>query len=233
MNYQGKLLVGGNFTTAGGVLTGHLAQWDGTNWGTFNGTIVNGAVYAMTLFNGKPVIGGEFTLINGNLARKVAIYDNGQWVDMSAGIDTSVGGVSALAVHNGELYAGGYFATTSGQPHAIAKWNGFSWVDLGSAGNPDSVSVIGSMGGDLYIGGDFLRAANSYSPYLSKHACACYVNCDNSTGSPILTGNDFTCFLNNYVLGTSYANCDGSTVQPVLTANDFTCFLTKFANGCN
>jgi hypothetical protein len=29
-----------------------------------------------------------------------------------------------------------------------------------------------------------------------------------------------------------YANCDGSTVSPVLTANDFQCFLNKFATGC-
>jgi trimeric autotransporter adhesin len=233
MNFQGKLLVGGYFTTAGGVLTGHLAQWDGTTWSTFNGTIVNDHVQAMTVFNGKLVIGGDFTLINGQQIRKVAMYDGSQWVDMSAGMDTSVGSVTALAVHNGELYAGGYFATTGAQPRAIAKWNGFSWVDLGTGENPSSVNVIGSMGGDLYIGGDFLRAGSAYTPYLSKHACACYVNCDNSTGSPVLTANDFTCFLNNYVLGTSYANCDGSTGNPALTANDFSCFVTRYASGCN
>jgi hypothetical protein len=30
-----------------------------------------------------------------------------------------------------------------------------------------------------------------------------------------------------------YANCDGSTVPPILTANDFQCFLIKYAQGCN
>ena len=29
-----------------------------------------------------------------------------------------------------------------------------------------------------------------------------------------------------------YANCDGSTAAPVLTANDFQCFLNAFAAGC-
>jgi hypothetical protein len=62
---------------------------------------------------------------------------------------------------------------------------------------------------------------------------ACYANCDCSTGSPALSANDFTCFLNRFVEGDAYANCDGSSVQPVLTANDFVCFLTTYAAGCS
>jgi hypothetical protein len=60
----------------------------------------------------------------------------------------------------------------------------------------------------------------------------CYANCDGSTGSPLLTANDFQCFLNKYAAGDTYANCDGSTGTPLLTANDFQCFLNKFAAGC-
>ncbi len=29
-----------------------------------------------------------------------------------------------------------------------------------------------------------------------------------------------------------YANCDGSTIPPILTPNDFQCFLNAFAAGC-
>jgi hypothetical protein len=61
----------------------------------------------------------------------------------------------------------------------------------------------------------------------------CYANCDGSTGSPLLTANDFQCFLNKFAAGASYANCDGSTGTPALTANDFQCFLNKFAAGCS
>ncbi|MBX3376317.1 MAG: hypothetical protein KF678_04865 [Phycisphaeraceae bacterium] len=61
----------------------------------------------------------------------------------------------------------------------------------------------------------------------------CYANCDQSTGSPLLTANDFQCFLNTYAAGASYANCDGSTGSPALTANDFQCFLNKYAAGCS
>ncbi|MBX3377782.1 MAG: hypothetical protein KF678_12355 [Phycisphaeraceae bacterium] len=64
-------------------------------------------------------------------------------------------------------------------------------------------------------------------------AAPCYANCDNSTGSPVLTANDFQCFLNKYASGDAYANCDQSTGSPLLTANDFQCFLNKYASGCN
>ena len=60
----------------------------------------------------------------------------------------------------------------------------------------------------------------------------CYPNCDASTSIPLLTANDFQCFLNAYASGLTYANCDGSTSNPLLTANDFQCFLNAYATGC-
>jgi agmatine/peptidylarginine deiminase len=59
---------------------------------------------------------------------------------------------------------------------------------------------------------------------------ACYANCDASSGAPLLTANDFACFLNAYAQGASYADCDG---VGGLTANDFQCFLNAYANGCS
>jgi hypothetical protein len=60
----------------------------------------------------------------------------------------------------------------------------------------------------------------------------CYANCDFSTSIPVLTANDFQCFINAFASGQPYANCDGSTAVPILTANDFQCFLNAFAVGC-
>ena len=61
----------------------------------------------------------------------------------------------------------------------------------------------------------------------------CYANCDGSTVTPILTANDFQCFLNKYAASAPTANCDNSTGVPSLTANDFQCFLNAFAAGCS
>ncbi|MFN0133369.1 MAG: GC-type dockerin domain-anchored protein [Phycisphaerales bacterium] len=60
----------------------------------------------------------------------------------------------------------------------------------------------------------------------------CFVNCDQSTASPMLNINDFQCFLNAFAIGDPYANCDESTSPPVLNVNDFSCFLNAFAAGC-
>jgi hypothetical protein len=61
----------------------------------------------------------------------------------------------------------------------------------------------------------------------------CRANCDGSTTTPVLTPNDFQCFLNAYAAGLSSANCDGSTTTPMLTPNDFQCFINQYAAGCS
>ncbi len=61
---------------------------------------------------------------------------------------------------------------------------------------------------------------------------ACYANCDGSVFAPLLTANDFQCFMNRFAAGDAYANCDSSTGTPLLTANDFQCFMNRFATGC-
>jgi len=68
---------------------------------------------------------------------------------------------------------------------------------------------------------------------IEGQGCVCYVNCDGSSTPPILTANDFQCFLNLFSQGDPGANCDGSSTPPVLTANDFQCFLNAFSQGCN
>ncbi len=68
---------------------------------------------------------------------------------------------------------------------------------------------------------------------IAGTANPCYPNCDASTALPLLTANDFQCFLDRFASNSPYANCDGSTVLPSLTANDFQCFLNKFAAGCS
>ena len=69
--------------------------------------------------------------------------------------------------------------------------------------------------------------------FIAPAPPSCYANCDASTATPVLTANDFQCFLDRFAAGESYANCDQSTGVPTLTANDFQCFLNAFAAGCS
>jgi hypothetical protein len=55
---NGDLVVGGEFTTAGGVAANNIAQWNGASWAPL-GSGVNGLVYALAaLPNGDLVAGG-------------------------------------------------------------------------------------------------------------------------------------------------------------------------------
>ncbi len=93
----------------------------------------------------------------------------------------------------------------------------------GTIGQPDAAA---SAGGPFQCNGGFWAA-------FGGTATACYPNCDNSSIPPILTANDFQCFLNAFAASNPYANCDGSSAVPLLTANDFQCFLINFAAGCS
>jgi hypothetical protein len=97
------------------------------------------------------------------------------------------------------------------------------YVLSGTAGQPDAGVLIS---GSYECQGGFWNTD-------SGTGTQCYANCDQSTGTPVLTANDFQCFLNRYAQADPYANCDGSTGTPSLTANDFQCFLNSYATGCS
>lgn len=71
-----------------------------------------------------------------------------QWAGMGAGPG---GKVRALCVHAGELYAGGDFTGL------VKKWNGSSWVAVGSltGATTPRVNALISFNGSLYAGGCF------------------------------------------------------------------------------
>ena len=62
--YNGNLIVGGKFTSAGGVSANHIASWDGASWSPL-GEGVNGKVNALIVYNGNLVVAGEFTSAGG------------------------------------------------------------------------------------------------------------------------------------------------------------------------
>lgn len=108
-------------------------------------------------------------------------------------------------------FAGGSLAAPP-QParfeRTASRLRGFAWGEN-----------VGWVNLDLAASGQFV-------------AFQCYANCDGSTGSPLLSPADFTCFLGQYRAGAAYANCDGSTAAPLLSPSDFTCFLARYRAGC-
>jgi hypothetical protein len=62
--YDGELIAGGYFTTAGGTPANYIARWDGTTWSPLasgmGGTTYR-SVVALTEYNDELIAGGNFT----------------------------------------------------------------------------------------------------------------------------------------------------------------------------
>ncbi len=143
---------------------------------------------------------------------------------------------------NGEFLIAGF---TDGQIH---RYNA-SGTDLGNLfAAPGVRGVIELQNGDILwtsstgihvknltttVDTIVLATNGAQFANLLTIAQACYANCDGSTSLPVLTANDFQCFLNAFAANDTYANCDASTTAPILTANDFQCFLNAYAAGCS
>ena len=84
------------------------------------------------------------------------------------------GGVYALEIYNGNLYAGGTFTAADGVPASrIAKWNGTNWDSVAGGvttrpGDPTPVvEALALYQGKLAVGGRFTLADGQPAQYIA------------------------------------------------------------------
>lgn len=125
-------------------------------------------------------------------------------------------------------------------------WDGQLWTQLVGAGNRNRVDHALAYDSRrrvvVHFGGrpDWI-ASNETWELDCQLGPICYANCDDSSVPPILSVDDFVCFIDRFAGAQAlphpqqvvhYANCDGSMTKPVLNVDDFTCFINAFAQGC-
>jgi hypothetical protein len=128
-------------------------------------------------------------------------------------------GVNALAVlPNGDLIAGGWFATAGGTTaNRIARWNGTSWSALGTGMN-SSVSALAVLpNGDLIAGGNFTTAggttANSIARWNGTAWSAMGTGMNSSVSAlAVLPDGDL-------IAGGSFTTADGTTANSIARWN--------------
>jgi len=161
--YDNKLIAGGYFTTAGGMSANYIASWDGSSWSPL-GSGMDYTVYALAVYDNKLIAGGGFTTAGGVSANFIASWDGSSWSPLGSGMGSYLYYplVSALAVYNSKLIAGGAFTTAGGvSANSIASWDGSSWSPLGSGmGGVDEpyVSALAVYDNKLIAGGGFSTA---------------------------------------------------------------------------
>lgn len=110
LEYEGDLLVAGNFREAGGVEVNGIARWDGATWSAL-GAGFNGTVYAMAVFQGELYAGGSFTLSGSTMIDHLAKWDGNSWVPVPFSLVSSSSSdfifVHTLEVINDQLYVAG------------------------------------------------------------------------------------------------------------------------------
>ena len=117
MQSNGKVVIGGYFTSVNGTAINYLARLnsDGSLDTSFgNGQAgVNGTVYAMALqSDGKLIVAGGFYAVNGTSHNGIARLNNDGTLDTAFGngLAGASGTVSSVALQ----VIGGYFATVNG-----------------------------------------------------------------------------------------------------------------------
>ncbi len=169
--HRGRVYVGGQFTTAGGMPATNMACWNGTNWADLDGGMgssVGGPdVLSLTVAGSNLYAGGYFETAGGVDATNIACWDGQQWHPLGDGISNGIGGyeysyVYALCANGGDVYAGGLFSQAGGVgANSIARWDGQRWHALGSGdsnGVNGVVRALSMRGGDVYAGGSFSTA---------------------------------------------------------------------------
>jgi len=128
-----EVVVGGNFTLAGGVSANHVARfntqtntWSSLGTGSSNG--VNSTVNALAVVGNEVFVGGTFTSAGGVSANRVARFNTqtNTWSSLGTGSSNGVGvgSVYALAVVGNEVFVGGLFTSAGGvSANYVARWN--------------------------------------------------------------------------------------------------------------
>jgi uncharacterized delta-60 repeat protein len=174
---DGKILVGGQFSTLGGAPHARIGRLDsdGTLDANFNATASGTVSSVAPQPDGRILIGGSFTSVNGVTRNYVARLNSSGTLDTS--FDTGLGpnaSVSALAVQSdGKVLIGGSFTTVDGvNRYYIARLNKDGSLDTtfgNGAGANNTVRCIAIQNdGKILIGGLFTSVNGTNCNYIAR-----------------------------------------------------------------
>lgn len=173
------IYVGGEFTEAGSVAVGNLAEWDGAHW---NATItVDGIVSSLLYANNRLYVGGQFNSLNHSsiAAHNIAEYYGQVWGPIgNYGVNNQgdMAKVNTLALNSdGGLLIGGEFSKADSLDVSnFVEWVNNAWSypfssDIVINGAVDAVTVQGSH---IYVGGDFINPGNQLADFMNNQFVA-------------------------------------------------------------
>jgi hypothetical protein len=166
---RGKLYVGGEFTSAGGITAHNLAEWDGEKWSEVGGGVETDEAYTSVVDSivtdgGNIYVGGTLASAGGTLVGRVAKWDGATWENLNGGVywEEWIASVQGMALdRDGNLVVGGRFSLAGGKnANQVALWDGNDWNALGSdrSVSGDVSAMIPDRQGGFYVAGPFIAA---------------------------------------------------------------------------
>jgi hypothetical protein len=163
---NGELFAAGGFATVGGRDSFGLARWNGTTWSPPRSVGIGRETSAVhRTATGDVYLAGSFRDIDGVACNGIAKRVGTGWQPLGAGLaslDAEPEVVVIRSLPNGDVVAGGAFATIGGAPiPGLARWNGSAWSSLGTGlgfGGGNNAAVLSmhvAANGDLYVAGLF------------------------------------------------------------------------------
>lgn len=152
-----------------------LARWDGHTWTNFAAPGMS-SIYSIARDATSLIVGGP---------AGVKSWNGAAWTSLGTGIDPNRN-VSALAVHDGEVFAGGTFRRIGGvDALRIAAWNGSAWRAL-DAGLNSQVMSLTSFRGELLAGGLFTQSGARMVKCIARWDGAQWQQLGPGTDGPVL-----------------------------------------------
>lgn len=204
--FNGNLIAGGGFDTAGGVPVSYIAQWNGNIWDSI-GTDDAWGVNAVCTYDSELYAAGFIP--NGPLleqwndtlwAAMVAFYPNGYpqyfW---------------ALLVYNGKLYAGGQYY----QMNNICSWDNVNLDSLKGGTNGPVYSLV-EFNGNLYAGGSFDSAGRMPAKDIAVWNGIMWSNVGKGINGPVYA---LAVFNNNLFAGGAFDSAGGAPAKNIAVWN--------------
>ncbi|WKZ66039.1 MAG: T9SS type A sorting domain-containing protein [Flavobacteriales bacterium] len=145
---DGRLLIAGDFTEAGGMAASGVAIWDGSAHQALGGGVM-GTVACAVEHEGALYVGGSGLSGAADLGKW-----NGTAWEFSTVFEGKAPRVTALHVHNGALHAAGTIVGFAGESDGVMRWEGGQWQPVGSLLN-GAVTALASHAGRLVAAGEF------------------------------------------------------------------------------
>lgn len=248
--YNGELVAGGTFTSAGGSPAANIARWNGATWAPLGAGLpapqFQQAVQDLAVVNNQLVAVGNFDVASGAPADSIARWNGTSWTALSAP-GVTVRSATSVGEYNGELIAGAIFRFGLTASSGIARWTGSTWEPLG-AGNGDVGGTMRVYRNELVVGGGFSVAGGSPSAFLARWGCSlpqCLADLDSdglfsNGGTPdgAVTIEDLLFMLAAFEAGDVAADLDDDgdpatgTPDGAVTIEDLLFFLARFEAGC-